>query len=456
MSPHTSATNDLSSLLFSTGERSSTPIIGPVEISRVGVVHLRGLVATRDISPGECLFVVDPSASAPALEVWNRWEKSDGGRSIESFAEDVLLEDMRRCLDSDAGAAASFMALFGEDGGKGESSSSSSSSGAFQDNSSLMDLLLGRGTLEGNVGVTDKKALLGIVRRNAFGPDYRNYAAIEEEWSTKKGTGECPPVSRRLLGMYPLSAIINHSCEPNAVRVFAGETMLVHSSASICKGQEILWSYIPPSQTYGQRQSQILSKYGFRCACARCQNESSALESVEGLAEQLASMDELNLQYTMGKGATKMEEILKDKRLSNETRRYLRVGYTNLYINHFNSTLLELGEIAPPNANAIREKVLLLATQLHFAFAACHNASTEHLSVLHLCYELISFIHASSDDQNKTIVKVRFWTEQVKKAHMVRYGSLGNDLEKVRQVMKHTRLVLRNRNGLLSAQWNFI
>ena len=113
-------------------------------------------------------------------------------------------------------------------------------------------------------------------------------------------------------------------------------------------------------------------------------------------------------------------------------------------------------ESDPLVTNILRSDLLQVATQLHFSFCACHNASTEHLSVLHLCYELASRLHMDATDQSKTLGKVRFWTDQLKKAHMIRYGSLGHDLESVRRAMQHSRSVLRQRKGWESAEYAFL
>ena len=63
--------------------------------------------------------------------------------------------------------------------------------------------------------------------------------------------------------------------------------------------------------------------------------------------------------------------------------------------------------------------------------------------------------HPESATQ-QTMSQVRFWTEQLKQAHMVRYGSLGENLESVRDVMKHSRVVLRNRDGWYVVKNRFI
>jgi hypothetical protein len=80
--------------------------------------------------------------------------------------------------------------------------------------------------------------------------------------------------------------------------------------------------------------------------------------------------------------------------------------------------------------------------------------------ILHLCYDLIGRLHTASavgaDPSKESLPKLRFWTEQLKRVCMIRYGSLGNRLESVRAVMHHSRLVLRNQQGLDQAKYDFI
>ena len=104
----------------------------------------------------------------------------------------------------------------------------------------------------------------------------------------------------------------------------------------------------------------------------------------------------------------------------------------------------------------IRNQVLIKAMDLHFCFVSCHYACTEHLSVMHLCYELVAVLHTQATDPSKTLPKVQFWTEQLKRAHLVRYGSLGQDVDRVRAIMKHTQMVLRHQNGLEKVPYEFI
>jgi hypothetical protein len=59
-------------------------------------------------------------------------------------------------------------------------------------------------------------------------------------------------------------------------------------------------------------------------------------------------------------------------------------------------------------------------------------------------------------DKSKTLPKLKFWTEQLKRAVMIRYGSLGDNVDSVRNAMQHSRVVLRNRNGMDLASHKFI
>ena len=69
--------------------------------------------------------------------------------------------------------------------------------------------------------------------------------------------------------------------------------------------------------------------------------------------------------------------------------------------------------------------------------------------MLHLCYELAA---RQADAQ----AKVRFWTEQLKRAHMLRYGNLGQEIDFVRRVLQHSRTVLRQANGWNAVEYSFL
>jgi hypothetical protein len=154
-----------------------------------------------------------------------------------------------------------------------------------------------------------------------------------------------------------------------------------------------------------------------------------------------------------------------------ETQRFLRAGYSQYYINYINNLLQQQQSLLDTNNDDDDEKkegkfgidhLVQIVTNLHFAFVTCNNASTEHISILHVCYDLAVHLRTiaiskngggNKDDTNNSndVVRctklVHFWTDHLKRVHMIRYGKLGEDIENVRYVMKHTKLILRNRDG---------
>lgn len=470
------AVRDVSPLLFDDDGRRlpfSLPYIGPISIS-TSVVHGRGLVASRDIEAGECLFITRPvlSANVPqSRECFNRhsrcptrYEPSYAGE-LEGYAEDTLLDELT-CLsnileDEELQTSENLDMARRIFGAFRAQMSSSDSAPAVHE----MDVLLATGDHPVNLDtsehyIEDEEAL-GIIRRNAFGPDFHNFDAIARRWTQTWPQEEC--FYNRILGVYPLAAMINHSCCPNAIRVFGTvpkseigttvideectgkDVMIVHASTKISRGEEIVWSYIPPCGPV-QRRRHMLKKYGFVCECTRCAKE---LEVADKLIPTLETPDDQKPLIE------RIELALSNSGMPNECQRLLRVGYSTMYIDYFNAALRNM-----PNKNERGVSDLLkLATQLHFSFVQCNNACTEHISILHLCYELVSITHMNAKDggeRTKTTNLIRFWTEQLKRAHMVRYGELGHNLELVRKAMKHTQLVLRSDGGFFRVGCKFI
>eukprot|EP00571_Detonula_confervacea_P004486 CAMPEP_0172326350 /NCGR_PEP_ID=MMETSP1058-20130122/56254_1 /TAXON_ID=83371 /ORGANISM="Detonula confervacea, Strain CCMP 353" /LENGTH=546 /DNA_ID=CAMNT_0013043107 /DNA_START=225 /DNA_END=1862 /DNA_ORIENTATION=- len=490
--------NDVSSLLFDNNKGNlpfALPFIGPISLAERGasvdeegsnaVSHGRGLIATRDVSLGECLFVIPSIVSADAVEVRRRYlQEGEGGggdeADLEQITEDHLVETVQSLCEiledeeiqpkENVDRARRLLGAF--------TAQMSSEELPIRENShdEWMDILLANEssspTDNKDSAKLDKETILNIIRRNAFGPDYHNYANIEECWTTKVNTETC---YNRLLGVYPLSAMINHSCSPNAVRVFGRipspnsktepseidnfqgrEVMIVHANAHIPKGTEITWAYLPPSTPFAARREMLRSRFRFTCQCTRCIKEEAALNMAEykelwALADGYWSLRDVNINdegaSTSIRLVPSIEKIFSStKQIPNESQRYLRVGYSGLYMEFIN-----LG-LSLENDESISQ-TLQMATQLHFSFVSCNNASTEHLSILHLCYDLSTLLRtramkgSSPDDTARTMAQVRFWTEQIKKAHMVRYGDLGEDVENVREAMKHSKLVLRNIEG---------
>ncbi|GAX10421.1 hypothetical protein FisN_21Lh119 [Fistulifera solaris] len=448
---------DISSLLFQSNEDDANATtrscyyVGPVTITNTAAVSGRGLIATRDIAAGECLFVTPATVFARVETVYPRWvSRNSQPGTLEEISEQVLIEEMKSLISNkdEQATVGSFMTLMGA------SASNTTSLSIAQ--------LLGRGSDEATTSFTindiSDNELLQIIRRNAFGPDFVTYLSIEQRWLDHNTY-----IPRRLLGLFPFAAMINHSCVPNAVRVFAGDTMIAHACDSIKTGQEIVWSYLPPTQPYPQRHATLRHQHGFVCQCRRCTNEAEFWNTPPASLSILTrdswvrlcnrTLDDVCVQEARSATIRILEDVLQAKDITNETKHFIRVGFAEIYISYLNYALQLTKSVEVDHLDHLLQRICM---PLHLSMAACNNASTEHLSILHVCYDLIGTIHSATKERHLTVNKLRFWTAQVQKACMVRYGNLGNDIESVRKAMQHTRAVLRNKDGFAQSTHGFI
>lgn len=436
------------------------------------IAHGRGVMVQHEISAGECLFVSPPTVTVGFSDMKTRYLEEGRGR-LEDAAMELLQENMMGAIEEQNHATMnSFLVLMGSSITKKE-----------EEINVTLDLLnaqvdtqIWSGEQLSKITETNMK---NIILKNAFGPDFITYDKIQQQWEAAGLTNHSSSfyIPPHILGIYPLAAMINHSCTANAIRSFAHNgTMIVHASKTIPKGSEVKWSYIPPTQVFAERRRALKKRHGFFCKCERCLVEAkelrrdilpvtlqSALE--EGMKWNGRLMDVVsgsNVDNSSKRQLCIAFMNLEDnvfastsKSLSNEVKRHLRVGYTNLHFNYFNAVLLSA--TGTDKLKQAQKMVLASAMQLHFAFCASNNASTEHLSILHLCYELAIAIYSQSNDTQKTPnLQVKFWTETIKRIHMIRYGGMGSDLEAVRKCLVHTRTLLRQRNGFLKVNDNFL
>ena len=86
----------------------------------------------------------------------------------------------------------------------------------------------------------------------------------------------------------PTLALINHSCNPNYLRVSHGNTTYGFARRSIAKGQEICDTYCKPYTDggLGERQK-YLEKYNFTCSCPACSQDWPTLHNMEREREGL-------------------------------------------------------------------------------------------------------------------------------------------------------------------------
>ncbi|KAF9912378.1 hypothetical protein EC991_011070 [Linnemannia zychae] len=81
-------------------------------------------------------------------------------------------------------------------------------------------------------------------------------------------------------GTFPVGALFNHSCRPNAIVMYEGQTQVVRTLEDIAVGQEVCTSYVDNGVQRGERRQLLRGKYYFDCLCPRCGDEGSS-ESTE-------------------------------------------------------------------------------------------------------------------------------------------------------------------------------
>lgn len=90
-----------------------------VSINTHNVCHGRGMIATRDICAGECIFVTPPTVYVDARDVQREFLKRDlvsscSAVNLEEIAVEMLVENMwNRIVENDKGTINSFLVLMG-------------------------------------------------------------------------------------------------------------------------------------------------------------------------------------------------------------------------------------------------------------------------------------------------------------------------------------------------------
>ena len=79
-------------------------------------------------------------------------------------------------------------------------------------------------------------------------------------------------------GTFPVGALFNHSCRPNAIVMYEGQVQIVRALEDIEVGQEVCTSYVDNGVQRQERRLLLKEKYYFDCQCPRCEEEEGETE----------------------------------------------------------------------------------------------------------------------------------------------------------------------------------
>eukprot|EP01113_Clastostelium_recurvatum_P049525 TRINITY_DN9189_c0_g1_i1.p1 TRINITY_DN9189_c0_g1~~TRINITY_DN9189_c0_g1_i1.p1 ORF type:complete len:605 (-),score=58.13 TRINITY_DN9189_c0_g1_i1:14-1828(-) len=97
--------------------------------------------------------------------------------------------------------------------------------------------------------------------------------------------GGTHPTTRQPIstGVFPLAAMMSHSCQPNAYYKISGSTMEVRAIRDIAQGEPICDTYVDLLDTTIQRQEKLMRDKFFFCDCSRCRDPSECGRYMSGI-----------------------------------------------------------------------------------------------------------------------------------------------------------------------------
>ncbi|KAF9572521.1 hypothetical protein EC968_009745 [Mortierella alpina] len=104
-------------------------------------------------------------------------------------------------------------------------------------------------------------------------------------------------------GTFPIGALFNHSCRPNAIVMYEGQVQVVRALEDIAIGQEVCTSYVDNGVQRQERRHLLKEKYHFDCHCPRCCED-------ENRQERNGSADDAKSQIIVRTGFRALDDLI--------------------------------------------------------------------------------------------------------------------------------------------------
>ncbi|KAL4965633.1 S-adenosylmethionine-dependent methyltransferase [Aspergillus stella-maris] len=110
------------------------------------------------------------------------------------------------------------------------------------------------------------------------------------------------------LYLHPYAALLNHSCDYNAVPGFDGDELHIKAIRPIAKDEQITISYIDTTYPTRTRQKELKERYFFTCQCSKCSSINKPPEPAGDAAKDAYALLESG---NAGADKTKLDAITK-------------------------------------------------------------------------------------------------------------------------------------------------
>lgn len=240
----------------------------------------RGVVATRDVDPGELLLICSAAAvvTGPPGQ-----QQSPRKLAAALAAANSSTAALAAVFDGSAASAATAVDLATASAAAAAAAPAGTSTARLDGTIPPTPPSIATSNASAVSSVTP--TLQSLVDLNCFGEQYGDAAAL-----SLRRERFCS-----YLGLWPAFALLNHACQPNASMMVLcnGSTMAVRAAAPLAAGEEVCINYIGGlvAAPLTVRQLALKQSFGFDCGCGRCAAEAAAPDHViETLAEHYSAV----------------------------------------------------------------------------------------------------------------------------------------------------------------------